>query len=240
MYIEILKSKPHNKHFLDKYIKLIKSFSYNNGNNTKKEAHHILPKAKDMFPEYKSFKENPWNKILLTPRQHIICHICLAKAYPSSSQTYARFRMTKIRDNYGDISSMVKKWYANNQHPKGMLGKKHSEKTKELFKDRPNGMLGKKHSDYSKQKISEKNKKFVICREILSGKNIRIPHEIFHLNRHLYQTLGGWGKEINRGVVSAFDIIDLIYVKISKAEFEKNKNTRYVGVASKKAKILKG
>ena len=39
------------------------------------EAHHILPKS--IFPEFKSFKDNGWNKVLLTPREHFICHILI-------------------------------------------------------------------------------------------------------------------------------------------------------------------
>jgi hypothetical protein len=48
------------------------------------EAHHILPKARDLFPEYTSFKDNPWNKVRLTTDQHIIAHVMLWKAYGGS------------------------------------------------------------------------------------------------------------------------------------------------------------
>lgn len=34
-----------------------------------------------MFPEYKSLNKNPWNKIILTGRQHYIAHWILAKAF---------------------------------------------------------------------------------------------------------------------------------------------------------------
>lgn len=78
----LLISKPHNKHYMDRYIKFINVCS------TKKllpneyiENHHILPKAKALFPEYKDQKLHPWNSILLTSRQHFIAHYILAKAY---------------------------------------------------------------------------------------------------------------------------------------------------------------
>jgi hypothetical protein len=45
------------------------------------ERHHICPKAKDMFPEYSSFRENPWNFVCLTPRQHFIAHLILWKCF---------------------------------------------------------------------------------------------------------------------------------------------------------------
>lgn len=41
------------------------------------EAHHILPSC--VFPEYKSFKKNSWNKVLLTAKEHFICHMLLPK-----------------------------------------------------------------------------------------------------------------------------------------------------------------
>lgn len=54
------------------------------------ESHHILPKGE--FPEYKSFKQNPWNKIDLTPRQHFIAHMILWKCY-GNTQTHAFYAM---------------------------------------------------------------------------------------------------------------------------------------------------
>lgn len=70
------------------------------------EAHHILPKAKKMFPEYSSFKKHPWNKVLLTAREHFICHLLLAKHYKSISNKLFEIKMNntvklmKTRKNY--------------------------------------------------------------------------------------------------------------------------------------------
>ena len=44
------------------------------------EKHHILPQH--AFPEYANFSLNPWNKVLLTYRQHVIAHILLDKFWP--------------------------------------------------------------------------------------------------------------------------------------------------------------
>ena len=79
-----LKTKNHNKHYLDRYWKFIQSCVISNKNiskDTYTENHHILPKAKDLFPEYESFTTYPENKIRLTPRQHFICHWMLWKTY---------------------------------------------------------------------------------------------------------------------------------------------------------------
>lgn len=41
------------------------------------EAHHILPRA--VFPEFASLKLHKWNLVLLTPKEHFICHWLLTK-----------------------------------------------------------------------------------------------------------------------------------------------------------------
>lgn len=74
----ILKSFPHNEHYLDRYIKFIKTRNKLKCGYT--EKHHIIPKCIDS--RYKSFKKHPWNKIALTGREHFIAHCILAKAYP--------------------------------------------------------------------------------------------------------------------------------------------------------------
>ena len=69
----ILSSKPHNPHYLKRYIKFIESCKL----NTTGELHHIAPKSKQLFPEFKSFKLHQWNKIKLSLRQHYIAHLLL-------------------------------------------------------------------------------------------------------------------------------------------------------------------
>lgn len=88
-----LKSKPHNAHYLKRYYTFISSIQHTDETDTLYEVHHICPKASDLFPEYASFKEHPWNKVRLTGRQHFIAHWMLAKAY-GGSQIYAFWSMT--------------------------------------------------------------------------------------------------------------------------------------------------
>lgn len=83
----ILTSKPHNSHYLRRYYKFIINCREKNKSldkNTYTEIHHICPKAKDLFPEYKNFKIFKWNEIKLTARQHIIAHLILWKTYGKS------------------------------------------------------------------------------------------------------------------------------------------------------------
>lgn len=60
------------------------------------ENHHILPKS--FWPQYKCFKENPWNKASLTTRQHFIAHMLLAYAL-GGKLWYAYFCMAKMNIN---------------------------------------------------------------------------------------------------------------------------------------------
>lgn len=96
--LEILKSKSRNDHYTNRYYKFILNCIEQNKLLPKgayTEKHHICPKAKDMFPEYKSFRDNPWNRVDLTYRQHLLAHVMLWKAF-GKSQTYALECMMSI------------------------------------------------------------------------------------------------------------------------------------------------
>ena len=58
------------------------------GNGNYYEAHHILPKS--LFPLW-SKKES--NIVLLTAREHFICHLFLTKIYPDPGMFFAAFLM---------------------------------------------------------------------------------------------------------------------------------------------------
>lgn len=88
----ILSSKPHSPHYLNRYFKFIQSLQYQTKIKVVTEEHHICPKSNDLFTEYKSLKEYPWNSIHLTKRQHFISHWMLAKAY-KGKQIYAFWAM---------------------------------------------------------------------------------------------------------------------------------------------------
>lgn len=101
--LEILKTKSHNLHYLTKYYSFIlRCYKHNTNINEYTENHHICPKSKDMFPEFKSLSEFKWNSIKLTYRQHIIAHIYLWKAYNTESQlrsilfTIGQHHVTKL------------------------------------------------------------------------------------------------------------------------------------------------
>lgn len=189
---EILLSKSNDEFRINRYIKFINDCQQINikTDNIILEKHHICPLAKDMFPEYKSFKEHPWNKALLTPRQHYIAHIMLWKIF-GKSQTRAlwfmRHSKPKSQVHYNKMSSKMfdnlrkqdlerqkilqcgdKHWSkqpgkthnAITNHPRGMLGKSHTQEYKDFMSKNQlgnkNHFYGKNHKDSTKIKISEK------------------------------------------------------------------------------------
>lgn len=97
--LEILSSKPHNPHFLNRYIIFIQKCIEKNDNIVIFENHHICPKSKDMFPQYASGKKHPWNIAKLTPRQHYIAHKLLFKIYRNRSQAFSYRAMANGQSN---------------------------------------------------------------------------------------------------------------------------------------------
>lgn len=81
MFANILINKPHNTHHLFRYIRFIESCQLKQQTEDNLEIHHICPKSADLFPEFSSLVDYPWNGIRLTLRQHYIAHRMLWKAF---------------------------------------------------------------------------------------------------------------------------------------------------------------
>lgn len=110
-----------NPYYVSKYMSFILARLSNTKIKYQTHYHHILPKASDFFPEYKSLKEHPWNGVHLTAREHFIAHRLLHKAFPGSSQSIAFFNMANI---CGKTNSRA---YAEaRQHQIASLSKIHS------------------------------------------------------------------------------------------------------------------
>lgn len=97
----ILSSKPHNTHYLNRYYKFILSFQHQIKIEGVTELHHICPKSKKLFPEYSKLKDHIWNGVHLTFRQHYIAHLLLWKTY-HGEQTQA-FRLMCLRSNTSNV-----------------------------------------------------------------------------------------------------------------------------------------
>lgn len=92
----ILSSKPHDAHYLRRYVRFIGACCQSNSLKTKEELgytedHHICPRS--IWPEFDSLKKNQWNKATLTARQHFIAHWMLWKTF-KGPLTYAFNSMT--------------------------------------------------------------------------------------------------------------------------------------------------
>lgn len=97
--LKLLQSKPHNPHYLNRYYRFIMLCCKKNQCTVSMytEKHHILPKAKDMFPEYSSLQKYSWNCAVLTFRQHLLAHYMLMRAYNTQSQILSFIRTSGQR-----------------------------------------------------------------------------------------------------------------------------------------------
>lgn len=104
------------------------------------EKHHILPSA--LYPEYKNLNINKWNSVLLTAREHFICHLLLWKHYKflNSNHQYKMGRAIKAMQKMGEYNSKLYESYKltlkNSKESKiknsiSHKGKKHGPKSKE-------------------------------------------------------------------------------------------------------------
>lgn len=98
------------------------------------ERHHIKPQSL-----FKDLKKDPNNMVLLTPKEHFICHMLLSEIYPGKEMQYAIWRM--CNDGKYKVSA---RYY-------DCVKKRISETTRELSK-------GRVPSKETRRKISEANK----------------------------------------------------------------------------------
>ena len=146
----------------------------------KYERHHILPKGKYLFPEFKSLKIYKWNSVSLTHKEHFVCHLLLTKMTTGrarSSCVYGLMRFSTGLDKcnsrqYEKARSLFSSVRKGDPSPhKGKPGRiwtdeakvEHSTLMKQVMqdenirhkcsvakKDKP----GNKHTDISRSKIS--------------------------------------------------------------------------------------
>lgn len=130
------------------------------------EGHHIIPKCLGGEGNSKSY--NHPNIVILTAREHFLCHWLLHEIHPENKKLFLAFHrmvICKSKTNTGrkNFSSKMYK-YLRKQHShyisgesNGMYGKNHSEESKLKMSKSAAGnkrWLGKTHSQESKNKIS--------------------------------------------------------------------------------------
>ncbi len=229
---KLLATKPHNPHHLKRYVKFVFSCKYQPGEYV--EKHHICPKAKDLFPEYSSFKKYPWNMVLLTARQHIIAHVLLWKCF-SGSQIFA---LNCMIDHFNENTNLFlkerkvpksiiirylaklrieKASITSEQHRlkstyKDTLGKKYYlRKDDPLIKklDLVGNNSGKKFSEESKHNLRNCNRKTAKVALYFLDSKIKIR---YNAEPELYASLidQGWLPFINEG--------DMAYIRHKQGE----------------------
>lgn len=144
------------------------------------ENHHIIPKS---LCKNKLWVDFNTNKVLLTSKEHFICHLLLTKIYPSAETLWAFRRMMDTPKNGERIySKMFDLYRGKYRHKKETLqhlsiinqGKHLSEEHKkkisisrknnknlgESYKGEKNGMYGKHLSLEARKKISDNSKRY--------------------------------------------------------------------------------
>lgn len=123
--------KPVSQHHLSRYLKLIDFAKKNQITNGYSERHHIFPKSM-------GGSDSKDNLILLTPRQHFICHWLLWKAYQNHPMSHS-FWLMQNRKKYHKVNSKTyallketqsKRMRENNPQTSEDVRKKNSEARK--------------------------------------------------------------------------------------------------------------
>jgi hypothetical protein len=138
-------------------IKNRKKINKNENNYLYYENHHIIPRCL-------SGSDDKENLVLLTAKEHYICHKLLTYIYPKNRKIVdAFFRMTFDKRGNINISSSD---YAYARELKTLTPmseetrKKLSKSRKKFFSEHTNPLLGRKRPDFGKNQIGEKNPMF--------------------------------------------------------------------------------
>lgn len=136
------------------------------------EEHHILPES--LFQEYSNLKEHSWNGVLLTAREHFICHILIYKHYKSLNYIYGERKMGKALDMLSNLGKYNSKSYENYN-----ITLSHSKETRKLMSEKAKNMSKKHKENISKSKkdikFSENHKKALS--EASKGKKLSEEHK---------------------------------------------------------------
>lgn len=141
------------------------------------EAHHILPKS--IYPEYKNFVNYPWNKVLLTAKEHFICHLLLTKMCKdqrhdgSMKQAFYMMSSYQHKIKTSRLYSNMRKILSDNLSAKLKGVPKSNEQMQKMVETkRRNGTL--KHTEEAKARMSAAQKGKIITPEDRLKKSIAL------------------------------------------------------------------
>jgi len=201
MSTSLWQGKFNNTHYGRIYTKIIegsiknirKKLPKSNSNYVYYEFHHILPKS--IYTSSANLKIHTWNGVLLTAREHFICHVLLMKHYIKIGYKGHSYKMTRA------VTAMTLNGkYTSRLYEKLKLNIQHSEITKEKISAAHKGKklseshklniskcrLGKKLSATHKEKLSVKSKINQIGSGNSSAKKINIYNKFGEIKFECY------------------------------------------------------
>lgn len=221
----VLSSKPHNPHYLSRYITFIEQCQQKNvGYLGLVEKHHICPKASDMFPEFENFSLHPWNKVLLSPRQHYIAHMILWKTFSCYSQTIAFNLM--IPNNLKKSSKIYQKlredYHIELERLHPIMSKRATERSDRMIKDGSHPFLQKSLIEKNRERMIKNNPMTKMRRNKGSFKKGHKPVITEERNKKIALSKMG-DKNPNYGNTGSFDHINKVMIKCRYCEIETTK-----------------
>ena len=240
----ILSSKPHNPHYLSRYITFIHKCQQNNVYyDGYIENHHICPKAEDMFPEYKDFRKHSWNKAALTGRQHLIAHLILCKTFPNIfSVVEAYWHMSNYNGrkiNSKLFGNLRERRSSNISVILSGKPKKYDKETLDNFRKSLTGKVFVYDENGSIIQISNKDQRFTtgVYKHYLKNKvPVKIDSTtIIWIEKDNEDYLNGSLKHVFAGLISVKDSHGNFY-KVSSSD-PRYLNGEFVGVVSKTAMV---
>ena len=125
-------TKTNNSSLVKRYLNFIDGCVLKNKkvSPTYMENHHICPKAKGMFPEY---RRNKTNIVRLTARQHYIAHVFLFRIFRNKPTAYALRSMCNGQSNQYQFRSKSKLYEKIRLEMSTVIG--HQNKGMAAYKD---------------------------------------------------------------------------------------------------------
>ena len=157
----ILTIKLHDPLWLDRYLSFVTGVL---ASGELVDRHHILPQA--AFPEFASLEDNPWNRVLLAPADHLIAHYYLFRALPGEPSVRQAFRMMmgfRFKELQRSLYSeeLLREIAAAYEAARG-LGKPWNEMARKRRSDAMKGkrvdglsFAGRSHTEATRAKMSE-------------------------------------------------------------------------------------
>lgn len=130
------------------------------------ERHHIIPKC--LAPDKADLKRCPDNGVLLSPREHFICHVLLVKMTTGDVRLKMKWALSNMkRKKTGQETRYInsrlyeaaKKDLGHTAESRSKMSEQRKGKSTYWLKGKPAPNRGISHSDETKKKISETKKK---------------------------------------------------------------------------------